>query len=103
MKTPVFLIIQATANPEEGDARQYYLENAGPITAGHGAVTVATYALTESLGSDVAPEVCVVVSFPSRESVDSAFSDPDYQRLVSYRDKGFSSIQYFVGTEQIQS
>jgi len=101
MHNPVFLIITASPDPAQEVARTEYLQQAQPVSAKHGAIQVASYQLNESLDGGSMPAVCVIVSFPSRAAIHDLFADPDYQRLIAHRDLGFTSIRYFIGSEQV--
>jgi len=110
MNNATFLIEHASANPNENKAREHYIQEVGPISASYGAVPVTTYALTTYALSEkvdahsqngATPSVCAVISFPSKDAIYNVFADESYQSLVKYHDKGFSSISYFIGTEQI--
>ncbi len=101
MTQPVFLIITATANGQELAAHDEYLKKSAPISAQYGAVKVANYRLSEALDELAMPEHCLVVSFPTRQSISDLFSDPNYQALIKLRDLGFKAIRYFIGSERI--
>jgi len=101
MNMPVFLIINATSNANESDAKARYQAKSQPIAAKYGAVPVANYSLTESLDEHQAPEVCVIISFPSKESIYQLFADAEYLKIVEDRDLGFSSLRYFIGNERV--
>lgn len=101
MTQPVFLIITATANGQETAAHDEYLKQSAPISAQYGAVQVANYRLGEALDGQAKPEHCIVVSFPTRQSIYELFADPNYQALITLRDLGFKAIRYFIGSEKI--
>lgn len=101
MTQPVFLIINATANRQEPEAHDEYLKRSAPISAQYGAVKVANYCLTETLDNQAMPEHCLVVSFPTRQSIFDLFSDPEYLKLTKLRNLGFEAIRYFIGSETI--
>lgn len=101
MTQPVFLIISATANEQELGAHDEYLKKSAPIRAQYGAVRVANYCLSEALDGQGKPEHCLVVSFPTRQSIFDLFSDPEYQALIKLRNLGFKAIRYFIGSEKI--
>jgi len=101
MNMPVFLVINATINPAEETALNRYFKNSKPLTQKYGAVPVASYSLTEALDEKQHPEVCAIMSFPSKETIYQLFNDPDYLAIVKDRDLGFSAIRYYVGHEQV--
>jgi uncharacterized protein (DUF1330 family) len=98
---PVFLIINATPNKGEAKAHDEYLQMARPISARHGAVRVANYLLSEALDGQSHASNCIVVSFPTRQSIYDLFADPDYQALIALRNTGFAAVRYFIGSERI--
>jgi len=102
MDLPAFLVVNATPNNDENNARQRYQEQASKISARYGAVPVATYSFDGSLDESDDPKVCAVISFPSQESIHQLFADEEYQALIPIRDLGFSYLRYFIGTEQIK-
>ena len=105
MNKPVFLLIEATANPEFEFERQHYLQNAAPITARFGGTHVAGYSVDEVLETIIEgeqpPGVLVVMSFPDRDRISALFCDDQYKALVPFRDKGFQHIRYSICNELV--
>jgi len=101
MSSKTFLIIEATANPENSEAFKSYLSTAPVITKEYGGVLVAKYNVETVLDEGSKPGVVVVMSFPDRASIDGLFNDPAYKKLIPMRDLGFSKIRYFICNEQI--
>ena len=103
METPIFLIVEATPNPENMTELQAYASQAPAITKKHGGVPVASYNVESAVYADQQPGVIVVVSFPNREAIDNLLvNDPDYQKLIPLRDKGFKNIRYLICSEKTQ-
>ena len=103
METPTFLIVEATPNPENKSELQSYSSQAPAIAKKHGAVPIASYNVESAIGSEEKPAAIAVFSFPSREAIqDLLINDPDYQRLIPLRDKGFKSIRFLVCNENAQ-
>ena len=101
MNVPVFLHIEATPNPNEFEALQGYLSQAPSVVNHYGGVVVATYDVECALDDKAKPAVFMVVSFPSREAIDSLFTSEAYQAIVPLRDKGFEHIRFYVTSERL--
>jgi len=68
----------------------------------HGAVKVSGYNVEASVGSDEKPAMIGIFSFPNREAIQNLLvNDPEYQKIVPLRDKGFKSIKFFIGSESV--
>ena len=103
METPIFLIVEATPNPENMIELQSYSSQAPAIAKKHGGVPVASYNVESAIDSEEKPAAIAVFSFPNREAIqDLLINDPDYQQLIPLRDKGFKSIRFFVCNENTQ-
>jgi len=101
MSSKTFLIIEATANPENPEALKSYLSTAPVITKKYGGVLVVKYNVETVLDEGDKPGVVVVMSFTDRTSIDGLFNDPAYKKLIPLRDLGFSKIRYFICNESI--
>jgi len=101
MSQPVFLMVEASPNPNEISAMQSYLGKAPLVTKEHGGVPVATYDVAGVYDNNDKPAVFAVISFPSKEAIDNLFSDPAYEALVPERDRGFSHLRYYIVNERI--
>jgi len=103
MTTPAFLIVEATPNPENKNELQSYSAQAPTLMKKHGGVPLARYSVESMIDSVEKPAAFAVISFPSKNAIqDLLVNDPDYQKLIPLRDKGFKSIRFFVCNEQIQ-
>jgi len=101
MEQPVFLLVEATPEPEQHDALQYYQNCVAMATRAHGGVSVASYDVEMALDSACHPNRFAVISFPSRDAIRALFEDPAYQALIPTRDQAFRHIRYFVVNEKI--
>jgi len=101
MDQPVFLMVEATPNPNEPEAMVSYLGQAPVITKRHGGVPVATYDVQSVMDNNDKAAVFAVISFPSRIAIGELFSDPAYVALIPERDRGFSHLRYYVVNERI--
>jgi len=100
MTNPIFLIIEASPDPDNLKALQGYLDQAPAISKKYGAIPIASYDIDTALDSQETPAKFLVISFPDRDSISGLFNDPDYQTLIPLREQGFKSIRYFVAHEQ---
>jgi uncharacterized protein (DUF1330 family) len=97
MENRTFMVVEATPNPENMEDLQKYGSQSYAILEKHGGVRVANYNVKSVLDSGEKPALIGVFSFPNPEAIQNLlFNDPDYQQLVSFRDKGFKSIRFFV-------
>lgn len=102
MENQVFLIVEATPNPDNQAALQSYGSQAPTLMKKHGGIPVARYSVESSIGSEEKPAAIAVISFPNREAIqDLLVNDPGYQLLIPSRNKAFTSIKFFVCNEQI--
>ena len=100
MENQTFLVVEATPNPENQEDLQKYGSQSYAILEKHGGVRVANYGVESVMDSGPTPAFFGVFSFPSKEAIqDLLVNDPDYQKLVPFRDKGFKSIRFFVCSE----
>lgn len=102
MENQVFLMVEATPDPENTEALQAYGSQAPLLMKKHGGVPIAHYSVESTIGEGEKPAAYAVISFPNREAIEEFLvNDPDYQKLIPNRDKGFKSIRFFVCNEQI--
>ncbi len=100
MENKTFMVVHATPDPENMEDLQKYGAQSYAILASHGGVPVANYKVQSVLDSGDKPDMIGVFSFPSPEAIqDLLFNDPEYQKIVPFRDKGFKSIRFFVSSE----
>jgi len=85
------------AAPKDMGKVQEYQKASGPIMVRHGAVMPAIKMKVEQvLVGAINPVFIMQVEFPSKESINSAFADPEYLNLINDRDKGFSELNIFI-------
>jgi uncharacterized protein (DUF1330 family) len=97
MAKSTFLVVQATPNPENMEDLQKYGSQSYDILAKHGGVPVANYNVDAVMDSGEKPAMVGVFSFPSPQAIeDLLVNDPDYQKLVPFRDKGFKNMRFLV-------
>ena len=101
MTLPVFLHIEATPNLDEREALIDYLNKVPQIVKRYGGVPIATYDVERTLDPLESPAMFIVMSFPSRDSIDDFFHDEAYQAIVPLRDKGFSHLRFHVTSERL--
>lgn len=89
----VFVIVQGNPDPAGAEALQHYQQNAGAVIQKYGAQIVVR---GQGLGSLHGPrhfQVGLVLRFPDRAAVEAWLSDPDYQRLIPFRNKGYAELE----------
>jgi len=96
---PTLLWVEVASSPEREAATNEYLQQAGPITAGHGGQRLNTYQVTDSLGHNNALQLAMLFSFPSEQAIHDLFDDPEYKKLLPIREKAFSEIRYTILNE----
>lgn len=100
MENQAFLVVEATPNLENKEDLQKYGSQSYAIMEKHGGIPVANYKVESVMDSGEKPAMIGVFSFPNREAIQELLvNDPDYQRIVPFRDKGFKSIRLFVCSE----
>ena len=103
MENRTFLIVQATPDPDHMEDLQKYGAQSYGILAKHGGIPVANYTVEAAMNSDEKPAMVGVFSFPSRQAIDDLLvNDPEYQKIVPFRDKGFKEIRFLVCHEKTQ-
>ena len=101
MNNPVFLMIEATPNMSEMEALQSYQSQVPAIAKKFGAAPVVSYNVEAALDGGEKPAIFAVLSFPSRDAIESLFKDPGYETLIPLRDRGFSHVRFFIVNEKI--
>lgn len=85
----VQLIIMATRNPDSDDDYAAYAEAAVPIMMQAGGAFVGQYGRIDDLAGNDGPQAVGIMEFADEAAVRAAFASPEYQALVSHRDKAF--------------
>lgn len=100
METQTFLVVEATPNPDNAEDLQKYGAQSYKFMQKHGGVPVANYKVQSAMDSGERPAMIGVFSFPNAEAIqDLLVNDPEYQKLVPFRDKGFKSIRFMICSE----
>ena len=92
----VFAVIVGVPNPDAPDDLQAYLSGAGPLYGKYGAQPVAQLMVTGRPVREPQGEFISLAGFESADAVEGLFSDPDYQALDGFRDRGLSSLDVYV-------
>ncbi len=85
------VLVTGWLNPDGQEALAEYQAAAGPIMAANGARPVLK-AKPDQAWIGEAPDVVVMMDFPSTDAVTAAFGDPAYTQLVPIRDQAFSRL-----------
>jgi len=97
METQTFLVVEATPNPDHAEDLQKYGSQSYALMQKHGGVPVANYKVQSAMDSGDKPAMIGVFSFPNTEAINELLvNDPEYQKIIPFRDKGFKSIRLFV-------
>jgi predicted transcriptional regulator YdeE len=121
MSKPVFLMVEASPNPDEHEAMMSYLAQAPAVTKEHGGVPVATYDVESALHEGDKAAVFAVISFPSRDEIqahlwmgpvphsydigkgNSRIGDDAFGIYESYEEQGDEVSFSYVCTVQVSS
>lgn len=102
MENQVFLMVEATPNPDNKEDLQAYGSQAPLLMKKHGGIPIARYSVESVVGEGDKPSAYAVISFPNREAIqDLLVNDADYQKLIPLRNNAFKSIRFFVCNEQV--
>lgn len=97
MEGSTYLMVEATPNPDNADEMQSYGSQAPTILKKHGGVPVAKYGVESTIGPGETPAAFAIFAFPSKEAIlDLLENDADYQKLIPFRDKAFTSIRFHI-------
>lgn len=100
MEKPIFLVVEATPNPENMKELQSYGAQSPKFLKKHGGVQITGYNVENSINSEDSPAMIGIFSFPNREAIENLLvNDPEYQKLVPLRNKGFKSIKFLICNE----
>lgn len=96
MSEKAVVMFSASVNPEGKEALGAYLSKAQPMTAAAGGVTTVTYSVTENFTSANAPQMVVMVEFPSAEAARNLYHSEEYKALIPDRDKGLTNLNIYM-------
>lgn len=97
MSKKPLMIVNATPNPEEQEAYEYYVSNAGPLFKKFGGMPLAKYKISEAIVGTQMTQVVVVMQFPNDEAIKNVFDSEAYKALLPSRDKAFTALNVFIG------
>lgn len=86
------LIITAIPNPENMQAMQSYLEQAGPYAPKYGGDFLGRYKTIKHLVGENGAELMSIFEFPNVQSVENMMNDEGYKKLIEIREKGFAQL-----------
>lgn len=92
----VYMVIVAAPNPAAMAELQTYQAGAGAIFAKHGGRPVAQLPVSGRPVGDSAAAFVAVFEFPSADAAEAVFADPDYEGLVSARDRGLAELNVYL-------
>jgi uncharacterized protein (DUF1330 family) len=99
MAEKTVMIVRATVNPVEISAFEHYTKNAGPLFKKAGGTPVAKYQLAERVVGTADGQFLVIMEFPNKEAIRSVFESAEYKALLPARDKGYLSLNVFIGEQ----
>lgn len=85
----VQLIIMGTRRPDSDDDYAAYVNVAVPILVEAGGTFTGQFGRVDDLVGDDGPQVVGIMEFEDEAAVRSAMASPEYQAVVSHRDKAF--------------
>ena len=86
------LIITAIPNPENMQAMQSYLEQAGPFAPKYGGIFVSRYKTIKHLVGENGAELMSIFEFPDAQSIENMMNDEEYKELTEIREKAFTKL-----------
>ena len=79
-----------------------YTPNVGALVEKHGGVFLArTHELEKMEGDGDAPEVCVIIEFPSKEAAQGFYHDSDYKPYLDSRKAGATGDLMLIAGEDM--
>ena len=79
-----------------------YTPNVSALVAKHGGIFMArTHQLEKLEGDGDAPEVCVIIEFPSQDAAEGFYNDPDYEPFKESRKAGATGDLLLIAGEDI--
>ena len=93
------LIVNATPNPNEPEALEYYSKHAGAILKAHNGELVGKYSITKTITDKKLETNVMVMEFENSAIIEALTKDETYQQLIPYRDKAFMQISINFATK----
>jgi len=92
MSKKITMIVNSTVNPNEPEALEYYTQNAGAILKAHNGKLIAKYTNLHSITEKTLENNVMIMEFGNDDIIGVLSNGAEYQALLPYRDKAFSSI-----------
>ena len=96
MSMKIILIIIGFINPQDKQSFDYYATHMRQQYEIVGATIVEKYPVSHNVFGGEKPDFVMVVEFPNVEAFQKLFASEQYNKLVPYRDKGFSKLDVFI-------
>ncbi len=96
------VIIQATFNPNGMNTPEFkeYSRRSNANGEAHGGIVLNKYQVTENLAEGDAPQMILVIEYPSQELARQTFTNSEYQAIVPLRTVAFKQVQIFLTAGQ---
>ena len=98
MNTATTLIAAWFTNNEE--ARSQYLQASDRIFRDHGMIDATLFTSEEPIVGNLTPHAVVMVKWKDAHGARSAFTSPEYQKILGLRDQAFSKLDITLIAEQ---
>ena len=95
----VIVIVQGKHRAGGADALAQYQQTARAVVAKHGGEVIARGSGLGKLAGERQWPVGLVVRFPDKAAVDRWYDDPDYQRALPLRGRGYEELEINVFQE----
>lgn len=83
------VIASLKTNPEEPEALQTYFDTAIPLLERAGAKIRQRIEVGDEIVGKNAPEIMMLVDYPSYEAIDAVFQSAEYKSVIPVRDRAF--------------
>ena len=97
MSDKATLIVTAMPNPNEMESLKRYQEEAGKLFDQAGAVVKNKFEIQSQPIGSAMKKMVFVVEFDSTETINNLFDSEEYKALIPFREKGFVSLDAYVG------
>lgn len=99
MSEKTVMVVNATPNPNEQEAYEYYASKVGPIFKKHGGIPYKKFKVLETIIGNENTQIVAVMEFPDKDAIINAFASEDYKILLPYRNKALSNLSVFIANE----
>ena len=86
------LIVNATPNPNESEALDYYSKYAGAILKEYGGKLIEKYTIFQTITDKKLETNIMIMEFNDNTIIEALDKGENYQKLIPYRDKAFTQI-----------